>query len=93
MTTTADAPTTTDVPAADAPDAPSAAALLARAGITPAATELTRLEALRVEAEEQAALVHAVTALRYVDPGLVWSVHPADPAPSVLDCSPEGAVA
>jgi hypothetical protein len=50
--------------------------LLALAEIEPAEAELAPMAAAFATARENAALVHAVTAARYEEPGLIFSARP-----------------
>lgn len=55
---------------------PSTTDLLAWRGLAPGADELDRIELLRAQAEEQAALLHGMAGIRYEEPGLVWRARP-----------------
>jgi hypothetical protein len=52
------------------------ATLLTLAGIEPAEAELLPMATAFATARENAALVHAVTAARYEEPGLIFSARP-----------------
>jgi hypothetical protein len=58
------------------PDSETLATVLALAGVEPAEAELAPMAAAFATARENAALVHAVTAARYEEPGLIFSARP-----------------